>query len=77
MRKWLIITVAVLTVSIILDVLVVSGHVQLVFPWSHIPAFFSIFGFIGCLALIFGAKLLGHYWLQKDEDYYDKDDEHE
>ena len=77
MRKWLIITVAVLIVAIILDVLVVSGHVHFVFPWSHIPAFFSIFGFIGCLAIIFGAKLLGHFWLQKDEDYYDKDDEHE
>lgn len=74
-RRFLITAIAILIVAIILDVLVVSGHVE--FPWSHIPGFFSFFGFLGCLAIIYGAKLLGHYWLQRDEDYYDKDDEHE
>jgi len=76
-RKRLIMAIATLIIFIILDVLVVSGHVHVEFPWSHIPGFFSLFGFLGCLAIIYGAKLLGHCWLQRGEDYYDKDDEHE
>jgi len=76
-RSWLIISIAVLIVFIILDLLVVSGHLHIEFPWSSMPGFFSLFGFLGCLAIIYGAKLLGHRWLQRDEDYYDKDDEHE
>ena len=76
-RNLLIASIAILIVAIILDVLVVSGHVHVKFPWSNIPGFFSLFGFLGCLAIIYGAKLLGHFWLQRDEDYYDKNDEHE
>lgn len=76
-RNWLIAAAATLIIFIILDLLVVSGHVHIVFPWSHVPGFFSFFGFLGCLAIIYGAKLLGHCWLQRDEDYYGKDYEHE
>ncbi|MBU2536647.1 MAG: hypothetical protein ABIK32_03695 [Chloroflexota bacterium] len=76
-RKRLMASIAILLVFIILDLLVVIGHVHVKFPWSYIPGFFSLFGFLGCLAIIYGAKLLGHHWLQRDEDYYDRDDEHE
>ena len=75
--KWLLTSIFTLIIFIILDVLVVMGHAHFTFPWSHIPGFFSFFGFIGCLAIIYGAKQLGHLWLQRGEDYYDKDDEHE
>ena len=76
-RNRLIAAATTLIIFIILDVLIVSGHVHIAFPWSHVPGFFSFFGFLGCLAIIYGAKLLGHCWLQRDEDYYGKDDEHE
>ncbi|KPK19692.1 MAG: hypothetical protein AMJ70_08705 [Dehalococcoidia bacterium SG8_51_3] len=76
-RKWLLAPITTLIIFIILDVSVVTGHAHFTFPWSHIPGFFSFFGFLGCLAIIYGAKLLGHFWLQRGEDYYDKDDEHE
>ena len=76
-RNFFVVSIAILIVAIILDVLVVSGHVHFEFPWSHIPAFFSLFGFFGCLAIIFGTKLLGHFWLRRDEDCYDRDNEHE
>ncbi len=46
-----------------------NEHVS--FWWEGIPAFDAIFGFLGCILIIFGAKGLGHYWLQRDEDYYD------
>ena len=76
-RNSLITAIAILIDFLTLDVLLVSGRVHAEFPWSHIPGFFSLFGFLGCLAIIYGAKLLGHRWLQRDEDYYDKNDEHE
>ena len=76
-RNWLLAFIPVLIIFIVLDLLLASGHVHIEFPWSHVPGFFSLFGFLGCLAIIYGAKLLGHYWLQRGEDYYDKNDKHE
>ncbi|MFH1146548.1 MAG: hypothetical protein V1736_02430 [Pseudomonadota bacterium] len=43
-----------------------------VFVTDNIPGFWSVFGFFGCLLLIRACKGLGHVWLMKDEDYYDK-----
>ena len=42
------------------------GH----FPWEEAYAFYAVYGFIGCVSLIFIAK--GLRWLVKRrEDYYD------
>jgi len=41
------------------------------FWWSHLYIFFALLGFLGCVAMIYIAKWLGHYWLQRKEDYYD------
>ena len=41
------------------------------FWWQKIPVFDAVFGFIGCIVIILFAKNLGHFWLTKDEDYYD------
>jgi hypothetical protein len=41
--------------------------------WNSIPAFFALFGFIGCILIIFFAKSLGKLFLRKGEDYYDVD----
>ena len=73
----MLIFISLLIIFVLLDLLLVSGHVHIEFPWSHIAGFFSLFGFIGCLAIVAVAKLLGHYWLQRKEDYYNKrvDDE--
>lgn len=62
-----------LVIFVLLDLLLVSGEGHNTFPWAHIAGFFALFGFIGCLAIIIVAKLIGHYWLQQREDYYDKD----
>jgi len=45
-----------------------AGHE---FWWSHIYGFFILFGLIGCAVLVIVAKLLGRYWLQRKENYYD------
>lgn len=42
------------------------------FMWQEIPGFSAIYGFSGCVIIIVASKTLGHYWLQKEEDYYEK-----
>ena len=40
------------------------------FWWSHLYGFFSLFGFVGALAIIAVAKLILGPWLQREENYY-------
>ncbi len=35
------------------------------------PAFFAIFGFLACVAMVFGSKLLGML-LKREDTYYDR-----
>ena len=73
-RLWFIIFAAALVISVITDLCII-GHAEAAEHWwMHIPGFFALFGFIGCIALIIVAKLAAHYWLQKKEDYYGKHD---
>jgi hypothetical protein len=39
---------------------------------EHIPGFWSVFGFIGCVVLIVVSKWFGHAGIMKREDYYDE-----
>lgn len=41
--------------------------------WESVPGLFALFGFLGCLALIFTALGLGSAFLRKRERYYDDD----
>jgi hypothetical protein len=49
-------------------------HPHIYFFWETLPVFSAIYGFIGCVVIILGSKALGHYWLQKKEDYYEKNE---
>ena len=40
------------------------------FPWEGAPAFYAVYGFVSCVALIFIAKILRKI-VRRDEDYYD------
>ncbi len=42
------------------------GH----FPWETVPEFFAVYGFIGCVGLIFIARIL-RWVVKRKEDYYD------
>jgi hypothetical protein len=35
-----------------------------------VRAFFAIYGFLGCILIIYVSKFLGKNWLQQDVDYY-------
>ena len=38
--------------------------------FTDIPAFFVVYGFIGCVAIIYLSKWYGKYGVQRPEDYY-------
>jgi hypothetical protein len=38
---------------------------------EHIPAFWSIFGFVGCVLIIVLSKWYGHLGIMTREDYYE------
>ena len=58
-------------IAITLGFIFPSGGHGPEFWFSHIYIFFALLGFIGCVAMIYIAKWLGRYWLQRKEDYYD------
>jgi len=41
------------------------------FFWEKLPIFNVLFGFVGCIVIIVGSKVLGRLFIQKDEDYYE------
>jgi hypothetical protein len=60
----------VLALLIIVDFIIPRHEIH--FFGDKIFGFWSFFGFIACVLIIVVSKLLGHYGLMKDEDYYDK-----
>jgi hypothetical protein len=73
-RIWLMVFVAALALSFLADFLLRSGQEHGDFLWSYILGFFALFGFVACVIIVVVSKLLGHYWLQRKEDYYDRND---
>lgn len=72
MKKWHWIALGVLTIiSIVVELTIVSGGEHGAHWWSVIPLFYILFGFIGCIVIVFFSKTLGKIFLQKKEDYYD------
>ena len=58
---------AFLVILIVVDLLTPKqGH----FPWEEAPGFYAVYGFIGCVSLIFIAKGL-RFLVKRKEDYYD------
>jgi len=39
---------------------------------EHLPGFWSLFGFVGCVLIIILSKWYGHAGIMKREDYYDE-----
>jgi len=42
------------------------------FSFEDFPAWGSLYGFISCVAIVVGSKLIGKLWLMRREDYYDR-----
>jgi len=73
-RFWIIFFAVALIILLVLDFVLLRGEGHDEFPWSDVPGFFILLGLAGCVAIILISKLIGHHWLQKREDYYDRDD---
>ena len=61
----------VLALLILLDAVLVDkehAHTRI----EHLPAFWSIFGFLGCVLIIICSKWFGHAGIMTREDYYDE-----
>lgn len=61
--------IAYLVILVIYDMLIHIGTHGHYFV-DNIPAFWTIFGIIGCFVLIKVAKGIAHIFLSKDEDFY-------
>lgn len=46
-------------------------HRHIYHDWENIPAFYALYGFIGCVVLVVVAKEMRKYLMRK-EDYYDE-----
>ena len=60
----------ILVLLIVADFIIPRHEIH--FLGDKIPGFWSLFGFISCVLIIVVSKWLGHHWLVRDEDYYDK-----
>ena len=54
------------------DIFFVSKEHAHTWVEQHIPAFWSIFGFMACVLIIIISKWFGHLGIMTREDYYDK-----
>ena len=60
-----------LALLILVDALLVDkehAHTRL----EHLPAFWSVFGFLGCVVIVIASKWFGHAGIMTREDYYDE-----
>jgi hypothetical protein len=64
--KWII--YLIMAATIVFDILIPRHEAH--FFGDKIPAFWSVFGLIGCVLMIRIMKGISHAWLMKKEDYY-------
>ena len=63
---------AALIILVVLDAVpAVVGKEQAHTAMEHLPAFWTVFGLLGCLLLVVFAKIFGRLGISTREDYYD------
>ena len=65
---WIILGI-IFVITLVLEFTVLAGYDS--HWWNAIPAFYAIFGFMMCLALIYSAKFIAKKILNRDINYYD------
>jgi hypothetical protein len=71
LKTLVILCLAVLALLIGVDALFVdkeSAHTAV----EHLPAFWSVFGFVACAVIVLLSKWYGHAGIMTREDYYDE-----
>ena len=59
---------AICVVLVLVDFIV---HRHIYHSWENIPAFYAIYGFVGCVILVLVAKEMRKF-LMRGEDYYNE-----
>ncbi|HBT47134.1 MAG TPA: hypothetical protein DEA73_04515 [Peptococcaceae bacterium] len=72
-RGFFYLMVILVVFSTLLEIAFFDPH-HVYFPW-YLPGFDALIGFIGCTAIIFFAKGLGKRFLQRQETYYEEEEE--
>ena len=60
----------VLALVALIDVFVDKHHAHT--KIEHVPAFWSVFGFVACVLIVILSKAFGHAGIMTREDYYDE-----
>ena len=74
-RRKLVVRLALLALGllVLLDALPFMVDKEPAHTWvEHLPGFWAIFGFVGCVLLILLSKAFGHLGIMTREDYYDE-----
>ncbi|HXV62638.1 MAG TPA: hypothetical protein VEK15_18200 [Vicinamibacteria bacterium] len=64
---------SILLITIALEI-VFSHLAHTEFPWHRFPSFDFVYGLLGCAVIVLVSKWLGHAFLQRDENYYDEEE---
>ncbi|MEW6459082.1 MAG: hypothetical protein AB1441_08460 [Bacillota bacterium] len=73
MKQWLLAALAgAILLSLAADLLLRGAHGHGKFWWHELYGFDLLFGFLGCLALVWVSRALGKHLVQRGEDYYDR-----
>lgn len=67
-RKMLKVFYVICALLVLVDFVV---HRHIYHAWENIPAFYAIYGFVGCVVLVLIAKEMRKF-LMRGEDYYDE-----
>lgn len=67
-RKMLKVFYVVCGLLVVADFIV---HRHIYHDWENIPAFYAIYGFVGCVVLVLIAREMRKFLMRK-EDYYDE-----
>jgi hypothetical protein len=73
LKTVIVVCYAVLALVVVLDAIpaVVDKEHAHTGP-EHWPAFWAVFGFVGCVIIILVSKWFGHAGIMQREDYYDE-----
>ena len=77
MKRKLLVVCGGFALSLAAEAVILRGEEHAEFWWSDVYSFFSLFGFVACLATIVIAKTLGEMGLERKENYYDLKGQHE
>lgn len=70
LRRVIIVSCGVLALVALVDVFVDKHHAHT--KVEHLPAFWSVFGFLACVLIVIASKAFGKAGIMTREDYYDE-----